>query len=107
MYAAFQELQESIVAGISIAIFFCFWAGRHQVGTHLPGRVLQNAQEHLNRVRCQINSSNIETQHVTRQRKSPRESPFSPLCSHVCLGSISGTVLNLSSKSSLIVHSSV
>ena len=49
MYAAFQELQESIVAGISIANFL-FWAGRHQVGTHLPGRVLQNAQEHLNRV---------------------------------------------------------
>ena len=72
MYAAFQELQESIVAGISIANFlFCFWAGRHQVRTHLPGRVLQSAQEHLNRVRCQINSSNIETQHVTRQRKSP------------------------------------
>ena len=105
MYAAFQELQESIVAGISIAIFFCFWAGRHQVRTHLPGRVLQNAQEHLNRVRCQMNSSNIEIQHVTRQRKLPGESPFSPLCSHVCLGSVSGTVLT--SQSSLIVHSSV
>ena len=44
MYAAFQELQESMVARIPIAVFLLFRAGRHQVGTHLPGRVLQNAQ---------------------------------------------------------------
>ena len=46
-YTAFQEMQENIVARISIAIFLLFLAGRHQVGNHLSGWVLKNAQKHV------------------------------------------------------------